>query len=29
VIGITGRIPVGAISIGTPRNSNSHADHVK
>ena len=29
VIGVTGRLPVGAVNIGTPRNSNSHADIVK
>lgn len=29
VIGVTGRLPVGAVNIGTPRNSNSHADLVK
>lgn len=29
IIGVTGKIPVGAINIGTPRNSNSHADIVK
>lgn len=29
VIGVVGRLPVGAMSIGTPRNSNSHADLVK
>ena len=29
VIGVYGSIPVGAVNIGTPRNSNSHADLVK
>jgi hypothetical protein len=29
VIGVAGRLPVGAMNIGTPRNSNSHADLVK
>jgi hypothetical protein len=29
VIGVTGQLPVGAVNIGTPRNSNSHADIVK
>jgi len=29
IIGVTGRLPVGAVNIGTPRNSNSHADLVK
>lgn len=29
VIGVTGRLPVGAVNIGTPRNRNSHADLVK
>lgn len=29
IIGVTGRIPVGAVTIGAPRNSNSHADLVK
>ena len=29
IIGVVGRIPVGAVNIGTPRNSNSHADIVK
>jgi len=29
VIGVVGRLPVGAVNIGTPRNSNSHADLVK
>lgn len=28
VIRVTGLVPVGALSIGTPRNSNSHADIV-
>ena len=29
VIGAELRVPVGAVSIGVPRNSNSHADLVK
>lgn len=29
VIGVTGRLPVGAVNIGTPRNSNSHTAIVK
>lgn len=29
IIGVTGRLPVGAVNIGIPRNSNSHADIVK
>jgi len=29
VIGVKGRIPVGAVNIGVPRNSNSHAKIVK
>ena len=29
IIGVVGKIPVGSINIGTPRNSNSHADIVK
>lgn len=29
VIGVVGRLPVGAVNIGTARNSNSHADLVK
>lgn len=29
VIGVTGRMPVGSLSIGQPRNSNSHAEIVK
>ena len=29
IIGVVGRLPVGAMNIGTPRNSNSHADLVK
>jgi hypothetical protein len=29
IIGVVGRLPVGAMSIGSPRNSNSHADLVK
>jgi len=29
VIGVAGRLPVGAVNIGTPRSSNSHADLVK
>ena len=29
IIGVTGQLPVGAVNIGTPRNSNSHADIVK
>lgn len=29
IIGVAGHLPVGAVSIGTPRNSNSHADIVK
>mgnify|MGYP000580873273 CR=1 FL=1 len=29
VIGVVGRIPVGAVNIGTPRDSNSHAEIVK
>lgn len=29
IIGVTGRIPAGAMSLGTPRSSNSHADIVK
>jgi len=29
IIGVVGRLPVGALNIGTPRNSNSHADLVK
>ncbi|MDS0221408.1 hypothetical protein NDI54_08610 [Haloarcula sp. S1AR25-5A] len=29
IIGVTGQLPVGALNIGTPRNSNSHADLVK
>lgn len=28
IIGVTGRVPVGAVNIGTPRNSNSHAELV-
>lgn len=28
VIGVTGRFPVGGFTLGTPRNSNSHADIV-
>lgn len=27
--GVVGQLPVGAVTIGTPRNSNSHADLVK
>lgn len=29
IIGVRGRLPVGAASIGVPRNSDSHADLVK
>lgn len=29
IIGVTGRLPVGAVNIGSPRNSNSHANLVK
>jgi hypothetical protein len=29
IIGVEGRLPVGAMNIGTPRNSNSHADLVR
>lgn len=29
VIGVVGRLPVGAMNIGVPRNSNSHAEIVK
>ncbi|MFC7059079.1 hypothetical protein [Halovenus salina] len=29
IIGVTGRLPVAAVNIGTPRNDNSHADLVK
>lgn len=29
VIGLVGRLPVGALTVGTPRTSNSHADIVK
>ena len=29
IIGVIGRLPVGAMNIGTPRNSNSHASIVK
>ena len=29
VIGVVGRLPVGAVNIGTPRASDSHADLVK
>lgn len=29
IIGVVGRFPVGAMNIGTPRNSNSQADIVK
>jgi hypothetical protein len=29
VIGVVGQYPVGGVSIGVPRNSNSHADIVK
>ena len=29
VIGVTGRLPVGAVTIGSGRNGNSHADLVK
>jgi hypothetical protein len=29
IIGVTGQLPVGTMSIGTPRNSNSHANIVK
>lgn len=29
IIGVVGRLPVGAMNIGAPRNSNSHADLVK
>jgi hypothetical protein len=29
IIGVTGRLPVGTVNIGTSRNSNSHADLVK
>ncbi|GAA0219953.1 hypothetical protein [Halobaculum roseum] len=29
IIGVTGQLPVGAVNIGTSRNSNSHADLVK
>jgi hypothetical protein len=29
VIGVVGRIPVGAFTVGSPRNSNSHAKVVK
>lgn len=29
VIGVTGTLPVGALSIGEPRNGDSHADIVK
>jgi len=29
IVGVVGRIPVGSITIGTARNSNSHADIVK
>jgi hypothetical protein len=29
VIGVMGQLPVGAMSIGVPRKSNSHAEIVK
>lgn len=29
IIGVTGTLPIGAISIGVPRNSDSHAQVVK
>lgn len=29
IIGVVGRLPVGAVNIGTPRNTSSHADLVK
>lgn len=29
ITGVEGRLPVGAMNIGKPRNSNSHADIVK
>jgi hypothetical protein len=29
IIGVVGQLPVGAVNIGTPRNSNSHAEVVK
>jgi hypothetical protein len=29
IIGVTGRVPVGSLSVGVPRDSNSHARIVK
>ena len=29
IIGVQGRLPVGCLTVGTPRNSNSHAGIVK
>lgn len=29
IIGVGGRLPVGAMNVGTPRNSDSHAEIVK
>ena len=29
IIGVTGNLPVGAVTIGTPRRNNSHAEIVK
>jgi hypothetical protein len=29
IIGVQGRLPVGCVNIGTPRNSDSHAEIVK
>jgi hypothetical protein len=29
IIGVTGKLPVGAVTVGTPRQNNSHANIVK